>query len=91
MFFIFLGNVRPQFRSTLKNIHLLAVGRSLDIQNYVINVFLSPFVEDLKWLHGITIYINGESNILYGALLAFLADTLAAHACRLLYVFAVHV
>ena len=56
MEFFFLGDVRPQFRSTLKNIHLLAVGRSVDIQNYGINAFLSAFVEDLKWLYcdGIT-------------------------------------
>ena len=79
--FFFLANVRPQFRSTLKNIQLLAVGRTEDIQYYGINAFLKPFVEDLKQLYcnGITVSIGGENRVFYGALLAFLADTLAAH------------
>ena len=37
--FFFLGNIRPQLRSTLKNIHLLAVERTQDIQNYGMNIF----------------------------------------------------
>ena len=71
--FFFLGNVRPQFRSTLKTIHLLAVGRSIDIQTYGMNVFLTPFVKDLKQLYcnGITINVNGESKTIHCALLAF--------------------
>ena len=79
--FFFLGNTRPQFRSTLKNIHLVAVGRSSDIQTYGINAFLSPLVEDLKKLYcdGINVCINGEVCVIHGTLLAFLADTLAAH------------
>ena len=80
--FFFLSNIRPQFRSTLKNIHLVAVGRTVDIQHYSMNTFLSPFVEDLKRLYcdGINVRIGGEHHILRGALLAFLADTLAAHS-----------
>ena len=49
--FFFLGNIRPQFRSTLKTIHLVAVGRTEDIQHYGTNSFLTPFVEDLKRLY----------------------------------------
>ena len=76
-----IGNVRPQFRSTLKSIQLLAVGLTKDIQHYGINSFFKPFVEDLKELYcsGITVSVGGESRVFYGALLAFLADTLAAH------------
>ena len=79
--FFFVGNVRPQFRSTLKSIQLLAVGRTEDIQHYGINSFLKPFVDDLKQLYcdGINVSISGENRIFYGGLLAFLADTLAAH------------
>ena len=59
----------------------MAVGRSCDIQTYGINAFLSPFVEDLKKLYcdGINVCINGEFRVIHGALLAFLADTLASH------------
>ena len=79
--FFFLGNVRPQYRSTFKAIHLVAVARSEDINTYGIDTFLSPFVEDLKVLYcdGITVSVNGEEHTFYGAVLAFLADTLAAH------------
>ena len=80
--FFFLANVRPQFRSTYKAIHLLAVARSQDIEKYGIDKFLTPFVEELKELYcdGIEVSINGQSHIFYGGLLAFLADTLAAHS-----------
>ena len=79
--FFFLANIRPQFRSTLKSIYLVAVARHQDIQNYGIDDFLFPFVEDLKTLYidGITVSIGGQECTLHGALLAFLADTLAAH------------
>ena len=79
--FFFLGNVRPQYRSTFKAIHLVAVARSQDINKYGIDMFLLPFVEDLKVLYcdGITVSVGGEQHTFYGAVLAFLADTLAAH------------
>ena len=80
--FFFLGNVTPQFRSCLRTIHLVAVGRTEDIQHYGTNSFLSPFVEDLKrlYLDGLTVTIAGSTHTLHGGLIAFLADTLAAHA-----------
>ena len=80
--YFFLGNIRPQFCSTLKNIHLVAVGRTEDILHYGTNAFLTPFVEDLKvlYLDGISITSRGSNVTLYGGLVAFLADTLAAHA-----------
>lgn len=81
--FFFLANIRPQYRSTLKAINLLAVGKHEDISHYGIDVFLSPFVEDLKTLYcdGITVTLNDSAeHTFYGGLLAFLADNLAAHA-----------
>lgn len=58
------------------------MARSEDINKYGLDVFLTPFVEDLKTLYcdGITIGINENQQTLYGVLLAFLADNLAAHA-----------
>ena len=80
--FFFLANVRPQYRSTFKAIHLVSVARSQDIDYYGIDKFLTPFVEDLKEIYcdGIAGFLNGEPHTYYGALIAFLADTLAAHA-----------
>ena len=80
--FFFLGNVRPQFRSTFKAIHLVAVAKYNDIVKHGIDTFLAPFVEDLKILYcnGITVSIGGVNRTFYGTLLVFLADTLAAHA-----------
>ena len=80
--FFFLANVRPQYRSTFKTIHLVAVAKTQDINVYGIDAFLTPFIEDLKELYcdGIVGLFNGESHIYHGALLAFLADTLAAHS-----------
>ena len=42
---------------------------------------MHPFVEDIKTLYcdGITISIGGVNRVVYGGLLAFLADNLAAH------------
>lgn len=46
------------------------------------DAFLEPFVEDLKslYLDGLTIDCLGQMRTVYGGLLVFLADTLAAHA-----------
>ena len=44
--FFFLGNVRPQFRSTYKAIHLVAVAKSENIEKYGIDRFLAPFVAE---------------------------------------------
>ena len=46
--FYFLANIRPQYRSTLKAIQLLAVGKQEDIVKYGIDDFMAPFVEDIK-------------------------------------------
>ena len=66
------------YRSTLKAIFLVAVAQSQDISIYGIDVFLKPFVEDL-FLDGVTVDIGSQRCTYFGALLAFLADTAAAH------------
>lgn len=80
LFFI-LGNIRPRYRSTLKAINLVAVGKHEDICKYGMDTFMSPFVDDLKALFcdGIPITIGCETRTFFGGLLAFLADNLAAH------------
>ena len=79
--FFSLGNIKPQYRSSLKSIYLVAIAKSQDITRYGIDVFLRPFIEDLKRLYidGIAVKIGPVSKTYHGALLAFLADTLAAH------------
>ena len=79
--FFTLANVRPQYRSSLKAIFLLAVGCCEDIDKFGIDEFLSPFVDDLKrlYLDGITVTKNLLEVKYYGALVVFLTDTLAAH------------
>ena len=79
--FYFLANIRPQYRSTLKSIQLVAVGKYEDISKYGIDTFMQPFVEDIKRLYcdGIVISVGGVDRVFHGGLLAFLADNLAAH------------
>lgn len=80
--FFMLGNIRPKYRSTLKAINLIAVTRHEDIVEYGMDVFLMPFVQDLKSLYcdGVNILVGSTTQTFYGGLLAFLADNLAAHA-----------
>ena len=79
--FFTLGNIRPLYRSGLKAIFLLMVAKSSTIKINGIDSFLKPFLDDLKSLQdvGITIEVNGKRELWKGALLAFLADNLAAH------------
>ena len=48
------------------------------------DVFLTPFVEDLKVLYcdGIKVSIGKEEHTFHRGLVTFLADTLAAHSVR---------
>ena len=80
--FFMLANIRPKYRSSLKAINLVAIGKYKDICKYGMDIFLFPFVDDLKTLFcdGITITGANNEKIFYGGLLAFLADNLAAHA-----------
>ena len=59
--FFTLGNIKPAYRSTFKAIFLVAVARTKDIEEYGIDAFLKPFVEDLKelYLNGFTVF-EGE-------------------------------
>lgn len=80
--FFSLGNIRPHLRSTLKSIFVLAIGKAEDIKAYGMDSFLSPFVDDLNslYLDGIQVDIDSQKYTFHGALIAFLADNLAAHS-----------
>ena len=80
MFFT-LGNIRPKFRSGLKSIFLVLVAKSPVIKEHGIDSILKPLLDDLKRLQneGIAIKFEGKEEVWKGALLAFLADNLAAH------------
>lgn len=79
--FFTLTNIRPQLRSGLKAIFLLAVAKSPIIKKHGIDSILKPFLDDLKTLYnvGLRIQFAGKEEVWKGALLAFLADNLAAH------------
>ena len=50
MFYWSLLNVHPAHRSSLKSLHLLAVGKSIDVKHYGIDSLLKPAVDELKIL-----------------------------------------
>ena len=76
-----VANVHPKFRSRLRTINVAAVAKYQFIEKYGINAILRPFVEDLNKLSssGVNVTVNGSTENYKGALLAFLADTLASH------------
>lgn len=79
--FFTLGNVRPLHRSSLKSIFLVIVAKSTTIKTNGIDSILKPFLQDLKTPYSTSIKLTyrGNDEIWRGALLAFLADNLAAH------------
>ena len=80
--FMFLANIRPSFRSTLRPTQLVAVARSRDIKQHGIDAILKPFVADLNTLstEGINVSVKGVNRVYKGAMLAFLTDNLASHS-----------
>jgi len=68
----------PIWFCSVRQLYLVSLAQSEDINKYGLDVFLTPFVEDLKTLYcdGITIGTNENQQTLYGGLLAFLADNL---------------
>lgn len=79
--FLSLGNLHPNMRSSLDSMFLVAVGSSKVINKHGINEFLKVFVKDINELSqtGVHVEFNNESKHYNIALLAFLADNLAAH------------
>lgn len=82
MHFFSIGNLRQKFRSRLKCIFVAAVATNPVIQKHGMNLFLRPFVESMLMLsnNGLSVSIQGKPRHFKVSLLAFLADTLAAHS-----------
>ena len=82
LFYYMLGNIEPQYRSSLRCINLLAVTTSVMIEKYGLDEIMKPFIQDLNHLSsvGVTVEYDGIQETYYGALLAFLADNLGSHA-----------
>ena len=82
-FYYNIVNLPPHLRDFLKNVHVLALARKKDIEEFGINEFLRPFVYELKHLekdYGVNIRINNKNFALRAALFRVCDDTLALHA-----------
>ena len=75
--FYTVGNVDPKYRSQLKLINLVIVATVPIIEVYGLNKVLQPFVSDLNVLSTSGITVLGRT--FKGALLTFLADSLASN------------
>ena len=63
IFYFVLGNLPPKFRSRLSAIHLVAIVNRNVLSQYGMDPVLRPFVDDLKKLVGMYMYITlGSSN-----------------------------
>lgn len=81
-FYFVLLNIRPQYRSNLAAIQLLAMCRSADVKRFpaALTILLSDFVNGLNKLrNGIYFEVSNERRFLRGGLVNFAADTLAAN------------
>jgi len=83
MFYFFLLNLPPKYRTKLEDIKLVAIARSVDVKEYGFNAILKPLLQDMKMLSspdGYTFILENERCItLQGALAAYIADTPASH------------
>ena len=50
LFYYQLGNLSPQYRSSTKSIHLVAIAKSSVIVKYGANKILEPFMDAIKKL-----------------------------------------
>ena len=76
VFYWTLANIRPSLRAHWSSMHLLGICKTNYLKKHGIKVFLSDFVKTLKDLHnGIQFNINEQNTLVFGTLLAVLADT----------------
>lgn len=54
VFYYTLANLSPQYRSSLKMIHLVTVAKTVDVASYGIDKILQPFMESIKELEKVT-------------------------------------
>ena len=53
-FYYTLGTVRPMYRSTIRNIHLLGIAKTDDIKAYGIDALFYPIIEEINSLATVT-------------------------------------
>ena len=77
-FYYQIANIKHQYRSKLKSIHLLAICKTSLVKTYGINEIFKPLVKDLKLLavdRGYPFHVFKGIVYLRGDALVFLADT----------------
>ena len=80
VFYWFIANINPSFRSKLSIINLLAVAKTKYLRQFGVDEILKDFLDGLNILKdGYDFIHNGEVITIKGALLAFPSDTLASN------------
>ena len=86
-FYFTIGNLPPQHRSQLKDIHLVAVTQSTNVCRYGFGVVLQRFLSDINSLEikGLEVNLAEISHLFFGTVSMVIADNLAAHALGCFY------
>ncbi|XP_028412421.1 uncharacterized protein LOC114535241 [Dendronephthya gigantea] len=82
-FYWILGNISPQYRSTMRAIQLFAIAKYKYIKEFGIDNILRPFVDDVNKLAsdgGVVLQTFAGLQKFRGTLVLFLADTPAANS-----------
>ena len=58
MFYYQLGNLSPEYQSSIKSIHLVAIARSSVIAKYGANKILEPFTQDIRQLEKVQMHLT---------------------------------
>ena len=58
MFYYQLGNLSPEYQSSIKSIHLVAIARSSVIAKYGANKILEPFMQDIRQLEKVQMHLT---------------------------------
>ena len=81
-FYFILGNLRPEHRSRLKDIHMLTLTNATNIAKYGYESTLAPLVKDLRSLEedGLEFDYNNVTFRVYGTISVVIGDNLAVHS-----------
>jgi hypothetical protein len=78
VFYYVLGNIRPIFRSSIRNIQLIAIAKTNDIKDYCVDNLLLPFIQEVNRLaevpNTLTFLKNGPKSAYFHILLCLLPD-----------------
>lgn len=82
LFYYSVLNLPKHINCTMNSIHLLAVCYASDLKQYGFEPVLKPFIDEMKQLEGddgVEIEVDGRPVRMFGTLVSFSADSLAAH------------